>query len=298
MAEEPHFYILKPPFLPSSTLPSLLARIVKNPAAPHADYTPSSSPASTLISFPAPPLTSSLLLPNMTLHSATSSSTMLHLSSLISAQRSRERGNDVLVTGEEMRTIRLQCQEETFEALRKVPEVRERLSRMLRIGGKVFFVVGVLVLRDFRVGVVHTEASGNGAAVDVPVEAAMMAAGVAQGMVPGLGVLLGDVGLSSDNQTKRGLDLEGQVEGEQIVGLEYRVVRRRMGGFGGGAKVGGEKVRFEGGRYYGQHSAKVEDDEDGEEDEDEDGLGDLVLTGEWVEGYVAGDEDEGELLVR
>ena len=288
---EHHFYILKPPFLPSSTLPSLLARIVKNPAAPHADYTPSSSPASELVTFPAPPLTSSLLLPNMTLHSVTSSNAMLHLSTLLSAQRNQGREGNVLVAGEEMRTVKLQCQEETFEALRKVPEVKERLSRMLRVGGKAFFVVGVLILRDFRIGVAHAEVRGNGVAVDVPVEAAMTAAGVPPGTVPGLGVLLGNVGFQRDKQTERGLNLEGQVEGEQIIGLEYRVVRRRMGVFGGGAKVGDEKVRFEGGRYYGRHSAEVDGDEDGDEDE-EDEPGDFALTGEWVEGY----EDELNLL--
>jgi hypothetical protein len=221
---------------------------------------------------------------------------MLHLTSLLSAHRNRGRKGNVLVTGEEMRTVRLQCQEETFKALRKIPEVRERLSRMLRVGGKVFFVVGVLILRDFRVGVAHAEAKGNGAAVDVPVEATMMAAGVPPGTVPGLGVLLGNVGLQHDNQTQRGLDLEGQVEGEQIVGLEYRVVRRSMGGFGGGAKVGDEKVRFEGGQYYGGQSAKSDNDDEDDGDE-EDELGDLALTGEWVEGYAAEGEDEGELVV-
>lgn len=80
--------------------------------------------------------------------------------------------------------------------------------------------------------------------------------------------------------------MSANVEGEQIIGAEYRLIERQSRGLGSTTKVSDVKMRYKGGTFYGDTTVADDDSHDGEED---DMLRDVVLATEGVKGSAEAD---------
>ena len=286
MADDPRYFFLKPPALPITEKHNLLGRLVKNYADPIADYTPNGAP-STLIPFVAPLITSHITSVESILRSSSSSNAQALISALAAFGHSSSSGSDIRFTSERLEIIRLQQHDDTFEALKQLPEVKEKLPRMLRVGGKVYFVVAIVCWKNarFEFGTNSNQQTSLNATAPVGSAALGAVTGVPATMLSGIG----DVEFKINQSSYGDHALRATAEGEQIIGLEYRLIRRSHWGLGKQVKMGEGAVRYEGGRYYG-HEERMSGGDEGEEDEDEmdeeqDELADLKLTDERVEGF-------------
>jgi hypothetical protein len=135
MAESPQFYFLKAPGLPVSQSQHLLSRIVKAFASPTAGCTPNNKPCNA-IQFLAPQLNSGLTKAESVLSSSSETTAKAFLTSL--ATLTKEGGNDASVSfsGEGIDVVRPQQHIDTFDLLKALPAIQQKLSKMNRVGVK------------------------------------------------------------------------------------------------------------------------------------------------------------------
>jgi hypothetical protein len=273
MVDDPRYFYLSPPGLPITEKPNLLGRLVKHYASPTADYTPNGSPSS-LVRFAAPPISTHLASVETLLERSSSTGSTAFLSALSAFGRSSSTDTQVKYTSERVEIVQLQQHDDVFDLLKRVPEVRDKLRRMLRVGGKVYFVVAIVCLKDARVEVGAHVSGATGGRVNVaPVMGAL-------GGVSGPLVQMSNAGVEVGRASSFSEVLRGTVEGEQIIGLEYRVIRRSCWGLGNEAKMGDVLVRHEDGMWYGGRGGIPDIEYD-----DEDDFDDFVLTDERIEGF-------------
>ncbi|KAF2017597.1 hypothetical protein BU24DRAFT_420638 [Aaosphaeria arxii CBS 175.79] len=281
MSNEPQFYFLKPPGLPISQRDNLLGRIVKNYANPTADYTPNGIPKNN-VAFPAPPLSSGLRDATSVLSSSSQATAKALMTSLASLTKEKERDGSISFESETLEVVRLQQHGDTFDLLKATPEVRDKLAKYVRIGGRAYFVVGLLIWKDARFSAGAGSSERTLATAKVPVDAAVMAA---TGGVP---VPIGSVELDVEGSRSTKSSLDATAAGEQIIGVEYRLIKREFFGIGSTAKVSDSQVRYEGGKYYGKGANDDDDDDDDNDDDDDEGPEDtlkgVTLTEEAVVG--------------
>lgn len=281
MADEPKFYFLKPPGLPISEKENLLARIVKSHANPIADYTPNGSPGN-LIQFPAPPLSSGVTNVQVVLSSSSQTTAKALMTTLAAFTKEDSHEADISFASEAVEVVRLQQHSDTFDRLKTIPEVQQKLAKMVRVGGKAYLVVGLLIWKNTRFSSGHTSSDTISATAALPLESIVTAA------TGGIPVPLGkaEVTVQDANATRNAL--KASVKEEQIIGLEYRLIKRELLGLGSGLKVSTSAVRYEGGKYY---SKGGEDEGEDISEEDDDGQGSIlqgvVLTDSRVEGCAA-----------
>jgi len=284
MTQEPRFYFLKPPGLPATEKDNLLGRVVKNYANPAADYAPNGSPQA-LISFPAPPISSGLTTVQVVLSSTSETTATGLLTSLATITRRRRDDADVSFASEGIEIVRLQQHEDTYDLLRAVPAVQQKLAKMIRVGGKAYLIVGLLIWRDSAFSTSSGSGKSTTTSLTLPVDAALAAT------TGGIPVPIGPVGGNFGDSKSTSSTISATASGEQIIGIEYRLIKRDLFGFGSNTKMSSANVRYEGGKFYGTtKNDKEGTDEDEDEDEDEEESGDLgllrgvVLTNQAVEG--------------
>jgi hypothetical protein len=278
MTDEPRFYFLKPPGLPISERENLLARIVKNYANPTADYTPNGSPRN-LVQFPALPLSSGVT----NAQSVLSSSSQVTANALMTtlAAFTKENGHEASISfaSQAIEVMRLQQHTDTFDKLKSIPEVQEKLSKMVRVGGKAYFVVGLLIWKNTRFSTGHGSNEKTSITAKLPLDSVVTAA------TGGIPVPVGKAELTVQDANAASNALEADVMGEQIIGLEYRLIKRELFGLSSSLKVSSSAVRYEGGKFYGTEAREDDEDiSDEDDDEQEDPLRDVALTDDRVEG--------------
>jgi hypothetical protein len=278
MAHEPQFYLLKPPGLPISQRDHLLGRIVKNYANPTADYCPNNRPCDS-VSFVAPPLSSGLTNAQSVLSSSSERTAKALLTSLAALTRQKGRDAGISFSSEGIEVLRLQQHEDTFEALKSNLLIQQKLTKMLRVGGKAYFVVGLLIWKNTQFSTNQGSNKTASLTAKVPVEAALAMTAIPPSILPAVGPIQVELQASeSVNST-----LQATVDGEQIIGLEYRLVKRDLLGLGRNPQLTSSKMRYQGGKYYGEKRTGVEAEESSEDD---DAQNLIVLTNEYIEGAV------------
>jgi hypothetical protein len=287
MDHEPTFYLLKHR-LPPSESANLLGRIISRYQDPTLEYTPE-SPSATLSQF------NDFLLPpqhdhNARLTTQTTHSSSRHLKYLTRLSSSQTTTAATTVTSPCITTRRLKREQDYFDALKAVPDVRRKMLEMCPVGGRVYLVVGTMSL---RAGTFHRTALAEGArsvGVAVPMGIAAAAAGVS---LPGIGDALpgvdvgvrraGSVGSRASFETGVG---GGEDGGEEVFAVACKVVKRTWRELGRGVTVRSRQPEYRGGQHFG------ESDEDSDEMSDEEGELGEEEEAALAEGFELGDVED------
>jgi hypothetical protein len=215
----PVYYLLPISSLePAESATSWLGRIVQNYASPRSEYSPAD---------PKPFITtpySDTTITDVTaiLRSCTSSEVKARLSSLASLAHSNTPNDDLDISTQSIRFIKLDNYPTIFRALRQSPEVQQHLAHSLRPGGSpAYMIVGVAIWTDARFTKGQTTAKATTADIKAPVTAAIAA-------TTGIVLPQSDVEVSGSSTATTSNQISGLSQGSSIFAIQYRAVRRRL----------------------------------------------------------------------
>lgn len=249
--------------LPQSSVK--LGRFITNVEYPHQHYhdPPSDTPPTTLAS------TRSAF--NGEHHAACDASFRSTLTTLISARLSRGNKLKVRVTAGQLRTYTLDNSEAWFDDATRLPATRAWIERAIDRGNDVYLIVGIHTVTDASISHESAAGSGAGAQAEIPVSLSLTAAGV----VAPLGGIV-DPSVGFQRQGLDGAHIRFVAPGEQVCAIEYRKLRHE---WLSSKRI--EKSRLSNVRQWSSME-RARDEEDGEDDIIEVGLGDVEsLDGDW-----------------
>jgi hypothetical protein len=148
--------------------------------------------------------------------------------------------------------------------MKSLPEVRAELLDMLPRGGKVYMIVGTMTFDSADIKHSGSRTKNSQADGRVPVlQAAAAASGIPIPVSGGTVEIAGAKADSSDWTVK------SSTVDEEVFAVEYRVITRDWGGYGGEPKFRDSIPDFQGGLTYGAGDEEEDDeDEDGAFDEE------------------------------
>jgi hypothetical protein len=245
----------------------MLGRIVSDFYSPLNKFTPE-SPTSLL-----PELISSSMYSTdennatLVLNSTKHGSLRACLEGLLSLSTTSSRGEQLSLSSTLVRTWRLANFENVFSELVNTEEVRRKLSEIVPIGGKAYFVMGVMTCFNANVTYAKSSDVGVSGEVNIPVAKIAAAATGVPLLIDGEGLALG-----IDQSRNKSRDLTATASGEEVFAVEYRVVRRSWAGLGKRVVLRDDNLQTKAGLKFGGSGD--------EKDEDEEGIDDVALTTE------------------
>ena len=120
-------------------------------------------------------------------------------------------------------TYQLKNSGDFFAQLCEDPAAREFLDRAFRFRKEVYLVVGLKTLQDAKVVLQSEQKRDTEISIEVPVEEALLAAGVpiAQGITGGAGV-------TSSQSSSASTSLQFQVPGEKVIAAQFRKLKFKL----------------------------------------------------------------------
>jgi hypothetical protein len=163
------------------------------------------------------------LLRPLVLQNERSESVKAKLEQIFSLSASQGAARRYDIASDVVKTYRLHEQDTVFDTLLASPELKKQVDALFRRSGyrtnKVYMIVGLKTLLDASVKREWGGQKGKQASAQVPVQAALVAAGFPAGKGS-------NTGLELQANTDITISAEAKHTGEQIFAVEYRVIKR------------------------------------------------------------------------
>jgi hypothetical protein len=249
---EPTFFVLKRR-LPATETPHMLGRLVAHFYSPLDNCTPE-SPRKLL-----PGLISSSEYftderdANLILKDMKDNSLRARLEGLLSVSHTSSSSGQLRLQSTLVRTWRLKNYRDVSLEILNTDEVRQKLPKLVPIGGKAYFITGIMTCVNAEIKHGGDNITTNNAEIRLPVAAIAAAAAGAP-----ITTNLGSIALGHDQAHKGNWVFEATGKGEEVFAVEYRLVKRDWVGFG---KVGVREadLRRMPGLKFGGGEEEIED---------------------------------------
>lgn len=220
---EPTYYILK------CRIPSehdWLGRVVQYFQDPTASYTPQLSKSSITSSSSILTTTESDF--HLKVRAAKDSASQSRLSRLLNAENSASRSDDIEVNAPSITLRRLMNYKSVFEQLKAEPGVTKDMKNMLPLGRTAYMIVGLVEIDCGFIKRSKSTSKDTETGLTLPVVDIALAAASVPITLGGIG----DVELGSARKISYHSETSGNSKDREIIALEYRTVRRSLGGWG------------------------------------------------------------------
>jgi hypothetical protein len=275
---EPTFFLLKRR-LPASESAKILGRVVRRYEDPTLSYTPESpSQCLTEQTFKTFLLGTQF---DTDAHLKTQASRkdglLVALSGLLSVSNSAAHGGSTVVESPCITTRRLKREEDYFNTLKAVPQVRRKLLEMCPVGDKMYLVVGTMSVQRARFNRTDSQSKSIGVSGSLPLGIAASAAALAAG-----GVVLpldslpdpaAETKHSNSTHTSTAFSSvavgdDGDLEdAEEVFAVACKEITRSWRGLGQDLKLKPRHPEYRGGQHFGQGDDETSDDEDDMDEE-------------------------------
>jgi hypothetical protein len=266
---EPKFFLLKRR-LPATESANILGRVVQHYQDPTRDYTPDSPSRSV-----TPDVFKTFLLgvqydtnAFLKAQAARNDGFRAKFSALLSFSTNSAEGGSTTVESPRIITRRLKLEQNYFEALKAVPEVRRRLLEMCSVGDKVYLIVGTMSAETakFEQTVAQTKGSSLSGSLQLPLGVAM-----SMGGVPHLDKVSSPEASTSHSESSKwsmkfsstaiGED-DSSGDAEEVFAVACREISRSWRNLGQDVKMKTKPPEYRGGQHFGTEEDSDSADED------------------------------------
>ncbi|PMD44532.1 hypothetical protein L207DRAFT_509254 [Hyaloscypha variabilis F] len=265
---EPRFFLLKRR-LPASESAHLLGRVVQRYQDPTVDYTPNSPSESV-----SAEIFNSFLLgvqydtdAVLKAQASRNDGVRAKLSGLLSFSTASVSGGSTIVESPCIITRRLKRENNYFEALKAIPEIRREILDMCPVGQKVYLIVGTMSAQRarFEHNVTQSKTTSVSGSLKPPLSIALsMGAPHANALTaPEASSRYSDSSEWAMKFCSTAIGEDGvSSEGEEVFAVACKEISRGWGGLGHDVKLKPKSLEYRGGQHYGTEEESDASDED------------------------------------